>query len=258
MPGSILAALPFAAAGQAALQNLLWLPVFWLTVRRLFRDPTIATLVVLTLFGACPGVAHDFLTGGDLASNSIMVLAAALWLFVEFDRPAPAWRVAVAAAAMGVALSSRASFWLMLPVLHATLSRRVGLARATGSLAVAAIACAAVTLPFYFYDPSAFTPFTTQNKFVVFAARLPRLPLIGPLACIGFSVALAWLVRSRDVAGWLLLSAAAMLLPSMMMVLLASARDDVLNLYFTTYGLPSTLFGGLGVAFWIDGDSRTS
>jgi hypothetical protein len=250
MPGSILAALPFAAMGQAALQNLFWLPVFWLTVGRPFGNPAIATLIVFTLFGACPGVAHDFLTGGDLASNSIMVLVAALWLLVEFDGPAPAWRVAVAAAVMGVTLSSRASFWLMLPVLHATLTRRGGLARATGTLAVAAVTCAAVTLPFYLYDPSAFTPFTTQNKFVVFTARLPLLPMMGPLACMAFSVALAWLARSRDVAGWLMVSAAAMLLPSVMMVLLASARDDLLNLYFTTYGLPSTIFGGLGVALW--------
>jgi hypothetical protein len=257
MPGSLLVALPFAAVGHAALQNVVWLPVFWLAVRRRVGSPSTALLIVLTLFGACPAVAHDFLTGGDLVTNSIIILVASLWLIAEVDHRAPAWRVAVAAAVLGLALSSRASFWLMLPVLHAALARRGGLARSTGALVVATVACAAVTAPFFLYDPAGFTPLTSQNRFAVFGETFPRLPILGPLVCAACSVGLAWLAGVRRVSGVLMASGTTMLLPSVTMVLLASARDGLLNFYFATYALPSTIFGGLGLALWVDGQDHS-
>ena len=89
------------------------------------------------------------------------------------------------------------------------------------------------------------------------AQKFPRLPILGPLVCAACSVGLAWLAGVRRVSGVLMAGGATMLLPSVTMVLLASARDGLLNFYFATYALPSTISGGLGLALWVDGQDRS-
>ncbi len=248
MPGSLFLALPFVLLGNAALQNVFWLAVFFLIVRRLLTDNLSALLFLTGLLAACPMMLQDFVTGGDLVANSVMVLLAFLWLLKEADRHAIAgWRLPAAAACAGVVLSSRASFWLLVPLLAGAVTRRAGARQASLCLLVAGAACAALTLPFYLHDPGGFSPLTAENKFMKFEIRAVASSTVLPLLGVAFSLCLAMRKGIGDLSTWLVSCGVVMLAPVVVLVALASLRTEMVNFTFAVYGLPAMIFGALGV-----------
>jgi hypothetical protein len=96
-------------------------------------------------------------TGGDLVANSLYVLAAVA--AVAGTSGKPRW---AAYLVCGIAFSSRPSFWLALLPLAAHLHARGR--RAREASAAVLLVLAAVTLPFYLWDPPAFSPLHVLGK----------------------------------------------------------------------------------------------
>jgi hypothetical protein len=178
MPGALLLAAPFYALGNAAYQNMFWLPVFGLLLWSAARSLRAGLVLLVGLLLAAPEVARDYVTGGDLGTNTIYVLASMLLLLwsitgatVAAAPEATARRSAgrahaakrtlvrsLAAIGFGLALSSRPNWVLILPILLAALTTRAGWRRALLYLALSLGTAAAVTLPFYLYDLAGFSP----------------------------------------------------------------------------------------------------
>ncbi len=80
---------------------------------------------------------RELVTGGDLIANSVYVLLFTLGV-IRFDPSTreAAWKVA-AALALGVALSSRANFAFILPLVFACLVRRESWRSALGYVGLA-------------------------------------------------------------------------------------------------------------------------
>ncbi len=165
LPGALFLDTPFVLLGNSAYQNLFWLPAFFLGLRYYFSDARLALFVIwFTLLA--PAVMREFVTGGDLIANSVYVLLFVLGV-IRFDastRGGRAWKVA-AALALGVALSSRANFVFIVPLVFACLVRRESWRSAVTYVGLALAACVLVTLPFYLHDTSGFSPLLTEGKF---------------------------------------------------------------------------------------------
>lgn len=248
MPGSLMLAVPFVLLGNAALQNLAWCAVYFFVSVRLIGDVRQALALAVLLLAASPIVFQDLVTGGDLVTNSVMVLGA---MMLVLNQDGGSWMTGqslFASALLGVALSSRLSFLLLVPLLAERLVRRVGVRQAAGSLLVAGLAFVAITLPFYLYDPSGFAPLSIQNKFARFGDYVPERVVLLPALCLAFSTAVALWPGPRDTADWLVKGALVLLMPAVLLVALVSIRSGGLLLRYSAYGIPAALVGALGIA----------
>jgi hypothetical protein len=162
LPGSLLLAAPFVLLGESAYQNLFWVAAtFWVLARRC-GDRSFALLVIGSVAALSPLFWQELLTGGDLLANSLFVfvftlLAAGAYL----DRDTPAWRRIAATLLLGLSLSSRANYGLVLLPLVALHARARGGRSALGHAALACATAAVITVPFYLYDPAGFSPLHT-------------------------------------------------------------------------------------------------
>lgn len=158
LPGAMLLAAPFFALGHIAWQNFLWFAIFFAFTIRFFRHRATA-LVFLTVFLLlAPANLSDFTSGGDYLTN-FFYLAIAVALFIRsLDR---ALYVCIPAALfLGVTLSSRIIYAVILIPLLALTLQRTSRARTIALFAIVLIAAAAVTLPIF--APHAFTHLLQQ------------------------------------------------------------------------------------------------
>ena len=116
LPGAFVLASPFVVLGTSALQNLFWLPVFFVVISEESDSRTALSLAWL-IFALSPVVMYEVVTGTGYVSNTIYVLLGLWWLVRTEHR-------AVAAIAWGVTLSSRANFILLLPLAFAVIRRQ--------------------------------------------------------------------------------------------------------------------------------------
>jgi hypothetical protein len=207
LPGALLFAAPFVALGTSALQNLAWIPVLFVALVWHLGSARPALFVSWAILAVSPGVLREFLTGGDLVANGIYV--AVLVLVVLRTPPAgrTRWLGLGAALVLGVALSSRANFVYVLPLLAVALAQLYGRREAILRMGIASAGFAAVTLPFYLYDRDGFTPVTTSGKLSQFDDIAPHLDLLVVGAGIVLTLALA--LRRFDRRGFVLMSSAA-------------------------------------------------
>jgi len=183
MPGAILLSLPFVLLGIIWFQNIFWIGVFFLIARSRTRNSFIG-LFVLGLILVSPTVFQNLFTGSDYIANAIYV-AAAMWFLIEgvADRETPEWWRVLSAVFLGVALSSRSNFVLVLPILFSVIYQLGGIRSAIKYFLIAGFACLAVTLPFYLYYPAGFTPLIVQaSKVGELDAFLPYAGILIPLA----------------------------------------------------------------------------
>jgi len=173
MPGTLLMALPLYRLNGTAYQNILWLFVFWIALVRYTSDSRVASLLVLTVLAACPDLPYTIVQATDHASNGLCVLLGALGMLCAIQaRRAAAWSLG-AAAFLGLALSSRANFLLLLvPILFLGVLRHTDVRTAVRHLGVCLGVSAAVTAPFLLYDPAHFSPLHTAEKLMV-SGRYP-------------------------------------------------------------------------------------
>ncbi len=190
LPGAFLLATPFVWAGTSALQNLFWMPLFFLAARREMADHgedaggETLRMVWLVLAG-CPVVLHEIVSGTGRGSNTIYVLLG-LWWLTRTRRPL------VAAAAWGVALASRANFLFLLPLAFGWLRQRHGTRAALGAISVTSATVLCLVVPFYLNDPAHFGPAEAANRLTGLDAVLPHAATAIVLGMAALSIGLSF------------------------------------------------------------------
>jgi hypothetical protein len=151
---------------------------------------------------------QQFVVGSDYMVN-LWYVSAAVFLFVRTQEIASGRTSrAVAAIFLALALSSRPVYPLtFIPLIIAYLHQRIGLRRGLLATAVPLALAAAITVPFYLYDPAHFSPLHIQSKLDFLSPDrahdvLLLLPMAALLvACCGFLVRLC-LMRLYLIAGF--------------------------------------------------------
>ena len=147
LPGAMLLATPFFALGHIAWQNFFWLALFFIFTIRFFRHRATALFFLAVFLLLAPANLSDFTSGGDYLTN-FFYLAIAIALFIQsLDRPSHTW--IPAALFLGVTLSSRIVYAVILIPLLALTLQRTSRARTIALFVVVPIAAAAVTLPIF-------------------------------------------------------------------------------------------------------------
>ncbi|MDP3731847.1 MAG: hypothetical protein Q8R31_02280 [Candidatus Omnitrophota bacterium] len=186
LPGSLLLSVPFVLLGNSAYQNFFWLFIFIIVAKSLLRSSHLALLLFWMILILSPVTAQEFVTGGDLLSNSIYILFFIFFLVNNVLAPnAKEWKKILSAVLLGIGLSSRANFILLLPLVFFTLVKNKGLKDATMYTGLSCLIFLTLTLPFYLYDPRGFTPLYGQlSKINQFSGKLPFSGIIIILASL--------------------------------------------------------------------------
>jgi hypothetical protein len=250
MPGAVLLAIPFVLIGNSAYQNLFWLFVFFLFTRSYLKDGRSALLLLWTILALSPVVLQEFVTGGDYLANSLYVMLAIVWLVRAVIRSDfGGWETLVSAVFLGIALSSRANFATLLPLIFSALVAVSGWKTAAKCVAVTCVTSAVITLPFYIYDPQAFSPLVTAaGKLGDFRSVIPFVGIIVPLVTGLISLVLALQSTNRDLDIMLRNCAIVVVFPVLCGVVLSSIDAARIEFWFASFGLPAMIFGV--VATW--------
>jgi hypothetical protein len=151
LPGAMLLAAPFFALGHIAWQNFLWLALFFLFAIRFFRYRATALFYLAAFLLFAPAHLSDFSSGGDYLTN-FFYIAIAVTLFSQSLNHS-LYASIPAALLLGVALSSRILYAVILiPLLSLTLQRCSRLRTAVLFFLVFLSTCA-VTLPVFWRHP---------------------------------------------------------------------------------------------------------
>jgi len=151
LPGALWLAFPFFAVGHVAWQNLFWLALFSLFTLRFFRNRATALLWLAVFLLLSPANFNDFISGGDYLTN-FFYIAIAVCLFIHsLDRPLTL--CIPTAIFLGLTLSSRIVFVVILIPLLALALQRTSRSRALLLFAIALATAAAITLPVFTPHP---------------------------------------------------------------------------------------------------------
>jgi hypothetical protein len=165
LPGSILLATPFVMMGNSGYQNGFWLAVLLYALLRVFKDKAVALGLLLVPLAVSPAAWYEYVSGGDLLANGIFVAVFMLFALHAWSVPGVSqWQRWLAAGLLGVSLASRPNFLLLLPLVGGVMWQQAGWRLAVAGTGLAALAAAAVTLPFYLHDPVGFTPLIARQK----------------------------------------------------------------------------------------------
>jgi hypothetical protein len=249
LPGALILAVPFVLLGIGSTQNLFWLAVFFLTMRACLKERPRALLLVWLALVLSPVVLNELATGSDLLANSLYVLVFLVWFVSVVPRSdRPGWHKLAPAILLGIGLSSRSNFIFLLPLAYAVTAREAGWRRALPWTGVVCLTLGVVTIPFFLYDPSHFTPLATQDKFVQFEALLPDVWLMVPAATALLAAGLALRAAGRDLWGLLQRCTVVLAFPVLCAILLGSLRAGRPDFRFAFYGVAFLFFGVAG--FW--------
>lgn len=235
LPGAFLINAPFVFLGSSALQNLLWLALFFVVLRKELHTTFRAWRWLLILLTLSPIVLHQLVTGTEHFGNALYVLIALWWLF-------RARRKMVPAIAFGLVLSSRANFLFLLPLAFGCSQQREGWRTSLRWIFITIMTFALITLPFYFYDPEGFSPLHAANRLTRFDHLLPHAALIVMCGMAMLSAALGF-ARLRSAASMWSRCALVQAFPVIVGAILGGG---LLYLSYGTFFLP---FGILAAAF---------
>ena len=226
LPGAFVIAVPFVLAGTSALQNFVWLPLFFVAIGKDADSRTALQWAWLVLV-LSPAVMHEVVTGTGYASNTIYVLLGLWWLIRTRHRDA-------AAIAWGLTLTSRANFLFLVPLAFGYLRQRAGLRTALRATALTCATTACLTLPFYLHDRRNFGPLDAADRLLVFDGLLPHLgvALIVLMAALAFALTFT----PMDAAALFRNCALVQAFPVVAGVVLATVQDRQLDLWYARYG----------------------
>jgi hypothetical protein len=252
LPGALLLAAPFVRLGYSAYQNLFWLAAFILVMTLYFRDFRLALLLFWAIFALSPIVLYQILVGSDHIANSLYVLLAVLWMMWAVSQPdSPSWKRVVPAVFLGIALASRANFLMLLPLVFSAMVKTVSWKTAIKYAAITGATILILTVPFYLYDPQAFSPLYAAGKLGQFEPVLPFAGVLIPLATGVIALLLAFLLPACGKLDTLLRNCAIVLaFPVLCGVILLSMRVGRPLFAFASYGTFCLFFGA--VASWRD------
>ena len=245
LPGALLLAVPFVILGNAGYQNLFWLAVFILAMNVYLRDIRQAILLLwITLL--CPRVLQSLVTGAEVLASSIYMVLFVILAMKFFLAERKHWLRWVAAVLLGIGLSSRANYLLLVPVVFSATIQRVGWKETAGYAAVTGGAFLAVTLPFWLHDPQTFWVACVIEQNFAAAMLDPVLPhaaLVLPLASVLFGVGLSF----RRLGNWHsdLLSRCALTQAFPVLAMLLLSGTSSFDLGYADYGMHFLFFGVL-------------
>ena len=193
LPGAMLLAAPFFALGHIAWQNFLWLALFLFFSVYFFRYCATALFFLTVFLLLAPASLSDLTSGGDYFIN-FFYIAIAVALFTR-SLDLSLYACIPAALFLGVTLSSRIIYGVVLIPLLALTLQRVSRSRAAVLFGIVLVIAAAITLPVL--APYPFTHLLQQldqnaRKLRYIPSELhPRwtLPLLAVVAsCVAFFV----------------------------------------------------------------------
>ena len=151
LPGAIFLAEPFFLLGHIAWQNFLWVALFFIFAIGFFHNRATALFFLSVFLLLAPSNLSDFTSGGDYLTN-FFYLAIAVTLFVRWLNRS--WLVCVPAALfLGLALSSRIIYVVVLIPLVALTLQRASRARVAILFVITVVVAAAITLPIFMPRP---------------------------------------------------------------------------------------------------------
>ncbi len=253
MPGTIVLSVPFVLLGLIQYQNIFWLAILFLTTRRILSSSIFALGAILTVSLLSPTFYQVLVTGSDHITNSIYIIIG-LWLTVRAvtDPRSSMLQRLLPAILLGIGLSSRSNFLLILPLFFSVLVQNAGWKDAVKYVGVALVVFAAVTLPFYLYDPAGFTPLIVQRaKVTELEALLPHAGVIIPFVALLLSCILAFGKMRRDCAAFFRNCAIVQLFTLLFTSILYAVQSGHFTLFLGSagYGMFTLFFASLSV--WI-------
>jgi hypothetical protein len=241
MPGAMLLASPFVAlTGRSAVQNFLWLAVFFLAAGSWLQSRKISAAYLITMMLLAPVVAAEIASGGDLLANSLAVSATLiLALSSSNSRTQVLW-----ALLFGVALSWRAHFLLLAVPLFVYHVRNEAWGQMWRIGIAATLAFLLVTLPIYLVDPAGFSPLHIQQKLQFFEHILPHANKVTIASAIAAGVLAAWYAKSKEQL--LMACATTILVPILFSIVLNSIKIGQPTLiFYGWYALSASWLGTL-------------
>ena len=243
MPGSLFLAVPFVLIGNSAYQNLFWFFLFLYTLNYLFNNKQHGVSVLFVILALAPCVMLEYVTGGDLLANSIYVFVFIVWAVIIISKNEKSiWKKILIAVLLGLSLSSRSNFILLLPLVFSAYVKNNGWKSAIVYLAISGFTFLLLTVPFYLYDPQGFSPLHTINKLNQFQDILPKAGLIVPLVSgiIGLILSFS---QNTKISTLLINCTIVLAIPVLIGIVLQSIMFHTLDFSFAGYGLPFVFFG---------------
>jgi hypothetical protein len=237
LPGALLFAAPFyAALGNSAYANVFWLAVLVALVALVGASLPLGVAVVSTTVVLSPGLLREYLTGGDLIANAVYVALTTVAVYRLF---AGRYAGPLAAAALGVALASRANFVLILIPLAPALIRRAGPRRALALMAIS-VAVALSLIAVAFARPAGRDSLRVSD-------HLSALGRFGSTTTVAFAIVIALILAlcTRRWSEGAVLGEAAVVQALFPIALVVNASIDTSSLDFSPlvsgYGVPALL-----------------
>ena len=245
-PGAVILSIPFFLLGNSAYQNLFWIAVGYLAVWKFLSDSRLA-LIFLLAITLTPVTLQQLATGGDLVTNALYVVVPIIMLLDFTTGKSHKLKHTIPVAILlGLSLSSRSNYLLLLPML-------LGLSLYFGHWKTALVyffiplsTFMAITLPFYINNAGSFSPVHTVSKFSQINEVLPLGTFIVPASCL---IVTLLLVRAnkkcskikffRDIS----ISQAYLVLITGILLSIQSAALDV---SVSEFGIVSLCFGVIG------------
>lgn len=163
-PGAILLSLPFALLGNAAYQNFFWIVVSYFAAIKFLKDSRLA-LIFLAAVTMTPVTLIQLVTGGDLVTNTLYILVPIMLLLRSDTRdPKTLKKTIPLAVLLGIGLSSRANYLLLIPLLAGVFLFDKDWKTVLVYLIIPILTFLIVTVPFYLINPEGFSPMHTIEK----------------------------------------------------------------------------------------------
>jgi hypothetical protein len=249
LPGAIFLSIPFVLVGNSAYQNIFWLFAFLLTMCTNLGDWRNAVLLLWILLSLSPIVQHEIISGGDLLANGLYVLVFVVWHYWSVIKSGyNCYTRILTSSALGIGLSSRANFILIVPVIFFMMIKEVPIKSAIKYMLITFLVLLLTTMPFYFYDPLNFSPLHTASKLGQFDLILPYSEYVIPIVTFIIACCLGIFCKRNNISELLRNCAFVLAFPVLCGTVLQSLHSGRVELGFTGYGLSFLFFGA--ASFW--------
>jgi len=242
MPGALLLALPFYYFGDSAIQNIFWLAIFFTIIGVYHRSVLIPSILALFVFCISPNVIYQVFQGGDYISNAIYVLTFCVLLLESVRLRRPFWHSMLWALLLGIGLSSRMNFGIIIPLVFFNLMKASSVKEAFILLAITFVSFCSITVPFFLYDPTGFSPLHTANKLSM-NGGYRYAPLVLPVIAGILSVVLAMRCKIYLLSVFMRDVAVVQIVLMVGGLILASLSAGTLNLNYPHFGILFLFFG---------------
>ena len=251
LPGALVLSAPFALFGNIAVWvNAFWLGALVLVVWRIGRgaDASASTLA-LGLFLCVAGL-NTWIVGSDRLGNAICVLLLSIGVCALASQDHGSFPLAGCALVLGIGLSWRINFVLVVPPLLAFVAVWRGWRAAVVTGVALGAGFVVVTLPFLLADPDGFAPLRTLNKVSTSSDPILGTELVVAATTL-FSVLVALVIMRREpsLPSFLWVCALVLAAPVWLLFPVVWITDGSEGaFYFATYGLFAAIFASAAVA----------